>query len=87
MNSDIKSIWSGVAVLALVVYAGAAFAQLPGGLRPAPGTAVNAGSHQAHHLAPPGAGGPPGMAVMDGIRLPTATVSRCAATSTGPAQL
>ena len=31
MNSEIKSIWTGAAVLALLVYAGAAFAQLPGG--------------------------------------------------------
>jgi len=62
MNSDIKSIWSGVAVLALVVYAGAAFAQLPGG--PPPGAQVppvNAGSPPgAPPGGPPGAGGPPG---------------------------
>ena len=31
MNSEIKSIWTGAAVLALLVYAGAAFAQPPGG--------------------------------------------------------
>jgi hypothetical protein len=46
MNSEVKSIWSGVVALTIVVYAGTAFAQLPGG--PPPGAA-----------GPPAVGGPP----------------------------
>ena len=64
MNSEIKSIWTSAAVLALIVYAGAAFAQPPGG--PPPGTAgpsanggLPPGGPAGGPFGPPG-GGPPG---------------------------
>jgi hypothetical protein len=64
MNSEIKSIWSGVAVLALVVYAGAAFAQLPGGPPPgAQGPSADGGPPPGGPNGPPPGGGPPGAGV------------------------
>jgi hypothetical protein len=69
MNSEIKSIWTGAAVLALLVYAGAAFAQ-PLGVPPpgAEGSSADGGlppggpprgPNGPPGGGPPGAGGPP----------------------------
>ena len=62
MNSETKNIWSGGAVLALIVCAGVAFGQLPGG--PPPGAQRPAADAGGPPIGPgpggpPGAGGPP----------------------------
>jgi hypothetical protein len=60
MNSEIKSIRTGAAVLALLVYAGAAFAQLPGGPPPGAQGPPADGGLPPGGLPPGGPNGPPG---------------------------